>query len=114
MPRLRPAVLLLALCACRSTPPPALDVPAPLPAAPAAEAQPDAPQAPAAPRAVELPQGWAGVPLERFGALLEQLFPAGERRTLVPSAFEELSSALRGDDPIALRALELLARCSDP
>src|SRR5882672_10837997 len=52
--------------------------------------------------------------LERFGALLEASFPAGQPRTLVPSAFEELSSALRADDPLALRALLLLARCSDP
>jgi hypothetical protein len=112
MLRLRPLVLLL-LLGCRSSAPAALDVPAPPPAA-QPSAPPAAAQQPAPPTAQELPQGWASVPLERFGALLEQLFPAGERRTLVPSAFEELSSALRGDDPIALRALELLARCSDP
>jgi hypothetical protein len=118
MIRLRYAALALLALACRSQPP----APAAAPIAPASDlalprqassATPPAPERPAAPRPQELPQGWSSVPLEAFGALLEQSFPAGERRTLVPSGFEELSSALRGDDALALRALELLARCSD-
>ncbi len=110
---LRRSVLALALTgpACRANPPAVTPEALALPA-PALE-RPSAPEAPA-PEAQELPAGWAAVPLERFGALLEASFPAGQPRTLVPSAFEELSSALRADDPLALRALLLLARCSDP
>src|SRR5712671_7794136 len=111
---LRRSAIALALVGCRSAAPAPLDVPAAPPAlSPVAEPAPPAPvQQPA--QAVELPAGWASVPLEGFAALLEQSFPANEPRTLVPSAFEELSSALRADDPLALRALLVLARCSDP
>ncbi len=100
---------------CQASPPAPASVPTPAPVpAPHVERPAPAPVAPPAPQAVELPAGWAAVPLEGFSALLEASFPAAEKRTLVPSAFEELSSALRGDDPLALRALLLLARCSDP
>jgi hypothetical protein len=116
MPRLRSAALLLLSLGCRTEAPAPAGAPAlrsaPEPAAPIQTEDPVA--RPPAPLAQDLPPGWAAVPLEDFGALLEQAFPAGERRTFSPSAFEELSSALRGDDPLALRALELLARCSDP
>ncbi|MBK7644163.1 MAG: hypothetical protein IPJ19_14140 [Planctomycetes bacterium] len=64
-------------------------------------------------KAVPLPVGWAGVSEETFAALLVETFPGGEARTFVPSAFEELSSALRSDDRVALRALAWLARCRD-
>src|SRR5260221_11365122 len=118
--RARTAALALLVLGCRSHP----AAPAPAPpepgaatvpavATPRADAAPADPQ-PAPPRAQELPPGWASVPLEEFGALLEHSFPPGERRTCVPSAFEDLASALRADDPLALRALELLARCRDP
>jgi len=104
----------LALVGCRSAPPPPLELPAAPPAVtPATEPVPPAPVQ-QAPVAVELPAGWASVPLEGFAALLDSSFPAGAARTLAPSAFEELSSALRADDPLALRALLVLARCSDP
>jgi len=116
MIRPRHAALALLLFGCRSAAP----APAALQSEPAAANAPQQPPPrveeprPAPPSEVELPRGWDSLPLEEFGALLEQAFPAGERRTLAPSAFEELSSALRSDDPLALRALELLARCSDP
>jgi len=104
----------LALVGCRSAPPAPLDLPAATPeVTPAPEPAPPAP-VPQAPQAVELPASWASVPLEELAGLLAATFPPDEARTLVPSAFEELSSALRGDDPLALRALLVLARCSDP
>ena len=120
MQALGATLLVLLAAGCRSQPalpaaPPPAD-PAPAASAPPSVAPPPhaEPQAPPAPSAQDLPGGWASVPLEGFGTLLEQQFPAGEPRTLVPSAFEELASALRGDDALALRALELLARCRDP
>jgi len=118
MIRLGCAAFALLALGCRAPARPPLEPETQTPAAATsaaleAEAQQPAPQPPP-PAAQDLPQGWATVPLEGFPALLEQNFPAGERRTLVPSAFEELSGALRGEDELALRGLLLLARCSDP
>jgi len=111
MIRLRCAAFALLAFGCRA---PQATPPEPLPQAPTAATSTEPAPEPPPPSAQDLPQGWATVPLEGFGTLLEQAFPANERRTLVPSAFEELSGALRGEDEVALRAALLLARCSDP
>ena len=110
MIRLRSAAFALLALGCRSSLSAPLEPPAQAPAA--VKSAGVATQA--RPPAQDLPEGWATVPLEGFGALLDRSFPALERRTLAPSAFEELSGALRAEDPLALRALLLLARCSDP
>jgi hypothetical protein len=114
--RPRPLALLLLTLGCRAGVPASAVAPAPeAQASPAGAPAPAPVPPPAPPQARELPAGWASAPLEQFGELLEKAFPAGERATLVPSGFEELSSALRGaDEELSLRALELLARCSDP
>ncbi len=113
-------VALLGLAGCQAPapavlPPSGEQAPAAPRADPASAAGPTTPAAAPVrlPSVVELPPGWATVPLTEFSALLEQCFPAGEARTFPNSAFEELGSALRTNDPLALRAALLLARCSD-
>lgn len=115
--------LLLVLGACRAGAPVALgparvDAARPAADAPAAALATPAPQAPApqsVPRVerIELPPRWSTLPLAEFGPFLDELFPGGASRSFATPAIEELGSALRANDPLALRAALLLARCND-